>query len=165
MRIENYLYNKAHLLGDYWQETKTAIYLLFVFLNVDLDIVKILSILMMADTALGAIKAVYLKDLRFTFEILLWGLISKATILTIPMVLALVALGLGFDFKWLIVLILRILVISEGISSITNILSIRKKENIENTDYISDILKGLRKFLESYLKKAVYDINKKDKND
>jgi|GEM_PF-816811 hypothetical protein len=165
MRIENYLYNKAHLLGDYWQETKTAIYLLFVFLNVDLDIVKILSILMMADTALGAIKAVYLKDLRFTFERLLWGLISKATILTIPMVLALVALGLGFDFKWLIVLILRILVISEGISSITNILSIRKKENIENTDYISDILKGLRKFLESYLKKAVYDINKKDKND
>lgn len=162
MRIESYLYDKAPFIGEYWQEIKTALYLFFMFLNLDMDIVKILSILMITDTVLGALKSMFLKDLKFTFRKLLWGIISKATILTIPMVLALVALGLGFDFKWLVSLVLKILVISEAISSITNILSIRKKQNIENTDYISSMLRGLREFLKKTVEKAVYNINKDD---
>lgn len=108
---------------------------------------------MIVDTSLGAIKAIHLDDLRFTFRKLLWGIVSKATILLIPMLLALVSLGLGYDFKWVVQIVLKILIVSEGISSITNILSIKEKKNIENTDYISKLLHSTRNFLKNKLDK------------
>lgn len=149
MQINNYLSNFSGTLAEYWHEIKTLVYVIFTFLNIDMDIVKILSILMAVDTTLGAIKALYLKELRFTFKKLLWGIVSKSTVLLIPMLLALVSLGLGYDFKWVVDIVLKILIVSEGISSITNILSIKEEKNIENTDYVSKLLHAIRDFLKN----------------
>lgn len=155
MRLTNYISTFSTTIADFWQEIKTAIYLLFAFLNIDMDIVKILSILMLIDTSLGILKSLYLKELKFTFKKLLWGIVSKSTILLIPMLLALVSLGVGYDFKWIVDIVLKILIVSEAISSITNILSMKEKKNIENTDYVSKILHAIRDFLKKTIEKLI----------
>lgn len=160
MKITSYLSETSEMLAYYWQEIKLVIYVIFGALSIDINIVKWLSVLMIVDTVLGSIKAVYVSKLKFTFRKLLWGIVSKATILAIPMILALVALALGFDFKWLVEIVLRILVISEAISSITNILSIKEKKNLENTDYISKLLHTLRSFFARYLDKLFEKMEK-----
>lgn len=155
MRLVNYISTFSITIADFWQEIKTAIYLLFVFLNIDMDIVKILSALMLIDTSLGIMKSLYLKELKFTFKKLLWGIVSKSTILLIPMLLALVSLGVGYDFKWIVDIVLKILIVSEAISSITNILSMKEKKNIENTDYVSKLLHAIRDFLKKTIEKLI----------
>lgn len=110
---------------------------------------------MLIDTSLGILKSLYLKELKFTFKKLLWGIVSKSTILLIPMLLALVSLGVGYDFKWIVDIVLKILIVSEAISSITNILSMKEKKNIENTDYVSKILHAIRDFLKKTIEKLI----------
>jgi len=160
MRLTTYISQSSEILADYWYEIKTVLYLVFVFLNIDFDIVKLLSILMFTDTLLGVIKAIYINKIKFTFRKLLWGIVSKATILLIPMILALTSLALGFDFVWLVHIVLKILVVSEAISAITNILSIKERKNIENTDYISKLLHIIRNFLVKTIDKLFKQIEK-----
>lgn len=157
MKIQNYIAFFSETIAEYWHEIKLVVYGVFVFLQLDIDIVKVLSYLMITDTVLGTIKAIYVSKLKFTFKKLLWGFVSKCTILTIPMILALVSKGMGFEFKWVVVVVLKVLIVSEGISSITNILSIKEKKQIENTDYISKLLHAIRNF---YTKKINEFINK-----
>lgn len=157
MKIQQYIAFFSSTLADYWHEIKFVIYALFVFLQIDFDVVKILSYLMISDTVLGTIKAVYVSKIKFTFRKLMWGFVSKCTVLTIPMILALVSQGVGFDFKWVVVVVLKVLIVSEGISAITNILSIKEKRQIENTDYISKLLHAIRNF---YTKKINEFISK-----
>lgn len=146
MRINTYISTFSETFADYWYEIKTVAYLLFAFLNIDIDIVKTLSVLMIIDTSLGVLKSIFLKELKFTFRKLLWGIVSKSTILLIPMLLALVSMGLGYDFKWIVDAVLKILIISETISALTNIISIKEERLIENTDYISKLLNAVRNF-------------------
>lgn len=163
MKLSNYLSNFSGVLSEYWQEIKTIIYIAFAFLNIDMNTVKILSMLMAIDTTLGVIKSMYLKELRFTFKKLLWGLVSKSTVLLIPMLLALVSLGLGYNFKWVVELVLKILIVSEAISSITNILSIKEEKNIENTDYVSRLLHTIRDSLKNKMKNFIEKIEDEGK--
>ena len=125
---------------------KSAIYGLFIFLGIPMDLVSTLGILMGVDTILGVAKSLKL-DEKFSFKILLWGAITKVSVLLIPMVMALVAKGLGFDFIWLPVAVMHVLIVNEGLSSITNILSIKSGTKIENTDYVTSLLKAIRKGL------------------
>ena len=159
MSIKQYIAAKWDSdLSSVWEEIKYLIYGLFAFLQIDIDVVFILGILMMIDTGLGIAKSVIVSKLKFTFAKLLWGLVSKAGILLIPMILALVAKGVGFDFKWLVEIVLKILVVSEAISGITNILSIKEKKHIKNEDFISKLLHAVRQFFSDTLRKIIQNI-------
>lgn len=114
-------------------------YLLFVYLGIGTDIVKVLFVLMMFDSFLGILKALRLKQ-KFSFEILGWGIVGKLCLLLIPMTVALIAKALNLDFKIFLVSIFWILIVNEGISCITNIISIRIKQQIKNDDYVTKLL-------------------------
>lgn len=143
---------------------KIAIYSFFAYLGIDGSVVEILFILMCVDTILGSIKAVYLGN-KFSFKKLLWGMVTKLSVLVIPMVIALVAKGLSFDFKWFVLAVLNILIVAEGFSAISNILSIKTKKNVENVDFISMMLKTIRVSLANLVQRllANIEINKTDK--
>ncbi|MBS3739604.1 MAG: hypothetical protein KGY51_11535 [Psychroflexus sp.] len=151
MTFKDYIGNSSKYVGDYWEELKYGIYLIFIFLDINIDIVKILSYLMLADTALGVIKTIIIKHLKFSFKELYWGVITKATILLIPMLVALTAKGLHYDFRWLVNIVLKVLILSESISSLTNILSIKERKIIENTDFVSKLLRLLRLFFKNII--------------
>jgi hypothetical protein len=133
---------------------KVSIYTFFIYLGIEVDIVKVLFALMFLDTALGMIKAGVLKQ-AITFEKLLLGIITKLSVLIIPMVIALVAKGLSFDFHWFVLAILNILIVAEGFSSIGNILSIKSKKRVENVDFITLLLKVIRKGLGNMAKRSL----------
>ena len=139
---------------------KTFLYGMFFFLDIDVDTVKILAILMAVDTVLGIIKSLKLKN-KFTFKVLIWGLISKATILIVPMVLALTAKALSFDFTWFVTAVLNILVLSETFSSITNIISIKEGKELENHDFITRMLHAVRNGIGKLIEGLFTKIDKK----
>lgn len=137
---------------------KTFLYGIFIFLDLDVDTVKILAIMMAIDTVLGVLKALKLGN-KISFKKLLFGLITKASVLIIPMILALTAKALSFDFTWFVNAVLNILVIAEAFSSITNILSIRQGKNLENGDFITKLLHSVRNGLGKLLNSLLDQVN------
>lgn len=133
---------------------KGGVYALFLYLGMNTDIVKALFILMAIDSFLGVVKALRLGE-KFSFKKLLWGIVTKLSILIIPMVVALVAKGLSFDFKYFVIAVMDIIAASEGISCITNIISIKSKKKIENADYISMLLNAIKKGLTAIVQRAL----------
>lgn len=160
MNIQEYISQHNYPFAEYWNEIKLLLYAFFAYLNLNIDIAKVLIILMIIDTMLGSLKAIRLTKTKFTTKSLFWGVISKCTILLIPMILAYVALALGYDFTLLTDIVLKVLVVSEALSTITNILSIKEQKEIKNIDFVSKILYGIRRFLISkleYLTKTIKD--------
>jgi len=94
-------------LTEYSLGIKGFIYGIFVFLDMDIDVIKILAILMALDIFLGVIKAIRLNK-KICFRVLLTGMITKLSILILPMILALVAKALSFDFTWFVKAVLNI---------------------------------------------------------
>lgn len=154
MNIKETIYN--HL-----NEIKTTLYLVFVFLNIDTDIVKILMLLMLIDTASGIVKSFIISE-NFSFKLLFFGVCSKVLVLLIPMTLALVGKGISktYDFTPLLDSVLRILVVSEGLSIITNFYVIKTKKIIKNFDIISMLLSALRRGMLAIINQTLKTIEK-----
>ena len=133
---------------------KSVFYGLFVYLGIRTGTVEVLFYIMMFDSCLGIIKALRM-GVKFSFKILLWGLVVKMLILSIPVLLALMGKGLELDFTKFVVVVMNIIIVSEGISCVTNIISIRVRRQIENTDYITMTLHLIKKTLEALIKKML----------
>jgi len=148
-------------LKEFSELIKVALYSLFALLNVNLDIVHIIMWLMLIDTLTGIVKSLSINKIEFTFKAFYIGIMTKFIILLIPMTLALMALGLGYDFKWTVDAVLRLIILSEGISILTNTLSIKDNKAYRNKDYLSIILHWVR---DGLIKLFDSTINKKDGN-
>lgn len=136
-----------HTLYTHINEIKTAIYLSFAFLNIDTDVVKVLMLLMLIDTMSGIIKSLALGE-KFNFKVLFFGLCSKLLILLIPMVLALVGKGISksYDFSPVLDCVMKVLVVAEGLSIITNFYVMKTRKKItENIDIVTLLLTAIRK--------------------
>lgn len=142
MSLEDKLMPEA--LKEFTEPIKVFLYGLFALLNVNIDIVQVIMWLMLLDTLTGIVKAIKINKLKFTFKGLYTGLMTKFIILLIPMTLALMALGLGYDFTWAVEAVLRLIILSEGISIFTNALSIKENKIYENRDYLSVLLHWVR---------------------
>lgn len=136
---------------------KSLLYALFIYLGIKTGIVKILFYLMVIDSVLGVLKALSLKE-KISLKKLIWGMVSKLSVLIIPMILALMAKGLSLDFNYFVVIVLDILIVNEGISCITNILSIKTKKKIENTDYITKMIEAIRRGLMNVINRLLGNI-------
>lgn len=143
---------------------KAFIYGFFLYLGIDMDVVQVLFILMIVDTILGATKALRLGG-QFSFKRLMWGMVTKLAILFIPMLLAIIAKGLSLDFRWFVIAVLDLLIVAEGFSCFSNILSIKTKKNIENVDFITLLLRSIRGGLSRLIYKTLDEIELKDQDD
>ncbi|SHG27368.1 phage holin family protein [Flavobacterium johnsoniae] len=145
------------LLSKCGNDIKGLIYGAFLFLNINVDVVKVLLWLMLIDTAFGMFKS-FRFGRKITFARLFEGVMSKLMCLLIPMVLALVAKGLGYDMKVVPDTILKVLVVAEAFSIVTSFYAIRTKEEPKDVDLITMLLNSLRKGLmsifSSFLKKV-----------
>lgn len=148
-------------LLSHLNEIKTALYLAFIFLNIDTDVVKILTWLMLIDTLSGIVKSLIISK-SFDFKLLFFGLCSKILVLLIPMTLALVAKGISktYDFTPVLDAVLRVLVVSEGLSIITNFYIIKTKKEVKNFDIISLLLSALRKGMFAIINGTLKSIQK-----
>ena len=161
-RMIEYMNTIQGWISTHWEPIKVALYGLFAFLNVDIDVVNVIMWLMIIDTISGVIKAVIVDKIKFAFNTFYIGIMSKFVLLLIPITLALMALGVGYDFTWAVEAVIRLIILSEGISFFTNIVSIREKKVYENRDYLSIILNWVRGELISIFDSTINDKNKED---
>ncbi|MDI9309233.1 MAG: phage holin family protein [Limnohabitans sp.] len=145
---------------DYINEFKLLLYGVFLYLDLDIEIVKVLFFLMLLDTFLGIIKAIVLTN-TFSFKLLVLGFVSKLAILLIPVALALMSKGLNYDFKWFVTVIIDLLIVSDGISIFSNVIAIKTKNEVENFDALTIVLKSSRNMLINFFNNLLKSINSK----
>ncbi len=133
--------------------TETVVYLiyaLFAWLNIELDLFFILICFMIFDTAVGVLKVLKIDRRSFNFKKLIWGLVSKLGLLIIPLLVALLFKGLEIEsvesvgLSIGVVVIVKILIVAEFISSISNIYTFRTGIEVEDIDIFTMLFKFLR---------------------
>ncbi len=140
-------------------EIKGLLYGIFLYLNINTEPVTILSALMIIDTILGCIKILRIDYTKFKTRELIVGFVSKIALLILPLSVALIGKGIGYDLRLLVELSLKILIISEGISIITNLIAIKTKEEVADFDIITKFLKKIRDFL-IHIGNSLFKFNK-----
>jgi len=149
-----------HKISEYSNELKLLLYGVFMYLEMDVEIVKVLFYLMVMDTFLGIIKTIVLNN-AFSFKKLALGFVSKLAVLLIPTALALMSKGLNYNFKWFVTIVMDLLIVSDGISIISNIIAIKAKKEVENFDAMTLILKSIRERLIQLFKRLLITIDPK----
>lgn len=103
----------------------------------------ILAVLMCVDFVAGISRARVLGEPVTSHKIKV-GTISKCCVMTIPLVMALTAKGLGVDFNWLVGWSISVLILSESYSIVANIYTIRTGVAAPEWDAVSLILSKIR---------------------
>lgn len=107
----------------------------------------ILAVLMCIDFVAGVSRARTLGD-QVTSHRMKVGAISKCGVLTVPLVMALTAKGLGADFNWLVQWTVSVFILSETYSIIANIYAARTGIILPEFDAVSAVLKKVRSLID-----------------
>lgn len=107
------------------------------------------SVLLVIDYMTGVAKA-YRLGHCITSNKMKYGVLSKLSLLLIPIVLAIGAKAVGADFKTVLMVGINILVLSEIYSIIGNIYSIRTKDELPEYDVVAMLGKRIRNVLIKY---------------
>ncbi|MCL1666384.1 phage holin family protein [Elizabethkingia ursingii] len=145
--------------------SKYALYGLFAYLNIEAEVITILSVLMIIDTFCGITKSLRLGN-KFNISVMAWGFTTKFLILIIPLVVALMGKPLHKDFTWAVDVTIRVLIVNEGLSILANIASVYSQKNIQNVDLISRLIAWIRSLFISMAEKFMQNIKvNSDKGD
>lgn len=118
----------------------------FIF-GVEMEVITILTILILIDTATGVIKAGSLKNQKITSSGFSRGILSKLLLILIPFVLALTGQAMKLNLGWLVAGAMTMLCLSEAYSIIGNIGAIILKKEIAEFDVLEYVLKKINKQL------------------
>lgn len=122
---------------------------LLTYLHISHEVFFVFSILIVIDTV-AAIVASYIDDKWVTSHRLGTGILKKCMMIIIPLTIALVAKGAGFDTdytSWLVSSILTMLVFGEWYSIIWHVYAIRYGKKIPELDVVKLILEKSLAFI------------------
>jgi len=141
-----------------WTILKNASYIGAIFLGLSVDSYAILGIFMILDTILGVTR-VYIvhggqaiKSYR-----LMSGLLSKMTIIMVPLIIAYTGKGVGMDLNFVASAALSVLILSHAYSILGNIRSIHVRQDVYEFDAVSWALTKIQLGIEYQLKKGAPD--------
>ena len=107
----------------------------------------ILSVLMCVDFIAGVSRAHVLGE-PVTSHRMKVGAVTKCGVMTVPLVMALTAKGLGADFNWLVSWTVSVFILSETYSIISNIYAARTGIILPEFDAVSAVLKKVRSLID-----------------
>jgi phage-related holin len=125
-------------------EFKMLIYAIFVYLNLRADLMTILFWMMAIDTFVGPIKALRIDPNEFSFKKIMIGFFSKLAFLCLPATVALLMKGLDLEWKTFLDFSIKLLIVSEGISVLSNLVSIKTRQEVKDYDLISRFILFIR---------------------
>ena len=146
--LSEYLSKKLGIPFAIIQGIKMLLYSMFAFLSIDLDIIDLLKWLVILDMTTGVIKTVRIKELKFSLHRFWSGLLAKCVLVLIPVTLALVLKAFVNDASNFVDGVLKLIILTEGISVFVNLMSIHKRKEIESQDYLYLIMKMIRRFFD-----------------
>lgn len=115
-------------------------------LGVDTEVFNALGWLLFFDYVTGVMKAKSLGHC-ITSNKMKYGVVSKFSLLLIPIVLAIAAQGVNADAKSVLYVGMNIMILSEVYSIIGNIYSIRTKEELPEWDVVAMLGHKIRGYL------------------
>ena len=107
----------------------------------------ILAVLMCVDFVAGVSRAHVLGE-PVTSHRMKVGAVTKCGVMTVPLVMALTAKGLGADFNWLVSWTVSVFILSETYSIIANIYAARTGIVLPEFDAVSAVLKKVRSLID-----------------
>lgn len=116
------------------------------YIGLDSNVFLLFGMLLMIDYITGVWKAGRLGH-TITSNKMKYGVISKMSLILIPLTLAICAKIIGADFKYVLDTGMMILVLSEFYSIIGNIYSIRTKDELPEYDVVAALGKKIRNIL------------------
>lgn len=116
------------------------------YLGLDKEAILLFSLLLLIDYVTGVTKS-YKLGYAITSVRMKYGILSKLSLLLIPIVLAIGAKAVGSDFKSVLIIGLNILILSEVYSIIGNIYSIRTHKELPEYDVVAMLGNKIRNML------------------
>lgn len=170
--------NNLHLLAF----LKGILYTMFVFLEINTSVFSILVVFMVLDSVSGVAKILKIDKKQFSFKKLLWGVVSKIGLLIVPLVVALLFKGIGqpapvegeaavsgLGMGFAVESIMKILIVSEFISFLGNIYTVKTNIEVKDIDIFSMLFKFVRckalKILGGYMGTELIDSECKKKKE
>ena len=139
---------------------------LFIYFGIDQEIFVILCSLLFIDGFLGGWKSHVLRNVKpqkyseWKWNKFWWGISEKLLIAMIPFILAVLAITLKYDGKFLVDACIRIMAVSMGYAVIGNIYAILAKKDVEKLDGISLLLQAVKGFLHAWIVSTIKKIEK-----
>lgn len=112
----------------------------------------ILACFMALDTFLGVMRVYvvhggkYIRSYKLTA-----GIVSKLSVLLVPLLIAYTGKGVGLDMLWLAQWALGALLLAQFYSIVSNIYSIRLQKDVDEFDAVSWVLRRVQKVIEKAL--------------
>jgi phage-related holin len=126
---------------------------LMVYTGLPVEPAAILGTLMAVDFIAGVHKS-HAIGRSVTSQRMRVGLMSKFGVLTIPLVMALAAKGLGANFEWIVNWSISLFILSETYSIIANIYTSRTGKDVPEFDAVSAVLRRVRALLDDMDKRG-----------
>jgi len=114
---------------------KTYLISFLVLLNLEVTQMSYLLGAVFVDTFFGLIKSIKMKDL-ITWDLFIWGMIKKFSLLFIPFMVALLGLVFKLDLIYVVQAFIYIIAVNDSISVLVNIASIYTGRRYKNNDLI-----------------------------
>lgn len=122
--------------------------------STDINQLMILGWMIIFDFVTGLSKS-YILNIAITKKKMLDGIILKTVIFIIPLVMALLAKGIGLDAKEYLFWVISILIVAEGYGILGNIISIKDRKQVEEKDIVNIILHHFRNLMLRFLTKDI----------
>lgn len=153
---------KKNMMTNIIWSIKHIFYLIFAYLEIDIEVFLILVSFMSIDSLFGSIASVRMGKV-FSFKKLLWGFCLKLCFLIIPLIVALLGKGLGHDYAIGVDIVMKVLILSETYSIFGNIYTAKNKKNVNKMDFVSMLLKSCRLLIKKLIKSFLDKIESGDK--
>lgn len=123
---------------------------LFAYTGISHELIIILSVLLFLDILTGAIRECLIGKLKS--RELVKGITSKVLLLIVPFILILIGKGVDIDMSPISKLVLATFIVSEGYSTIGNIVQIRMNDkSLVEQDAITMVLQKAQDIIKSLL--------------
>jgi len=136
-----------------WSILKNIAYVPAIFLGLSHDSYAILAVFMVIDTILGVTRVgivhggSHIRSYKLTA-----GIIAKVCVVLVPLLTVWAGRGVGIDLSLFAQWTLGALILAQFYSILSNIFSIHKREDVDEFDAVSFVLKKLRAIIEKMLK-------------
>jgi phage-related holin len=131
------------------------------FLGISYGLILLLWFFMVFDTLLGLIASVVINGWHSITKTRFWaGILTKISILFIPLSLAITGALAGFNLNIFVFSSIYVLIANDAISCFTNLLSIKTKKRYINRDLVEILINALRSSIYKFAEGIITKIKK-----
>lgn len=129
-------------------------YIPAIFVGLSLESYAILAVLMVIDTLFGITRVAVIYGGRHIKSYkLIAGLLSKLTVLTIPLLMVWAGRGAGLDLLFVAQGTLGVLVLAEFYSILGSVYAIRVRRDVAEFDAVAAVIRTVQRLIENIIKK------------